>query len=436
MFNPQVIDRRLNRLAEVIRRGIDPRFTFKDYSIAEVEGWVERLDELWDPQLQSMKRQFTVEEEAFVRHELNRCKADFLYWSTRYAFLKSKKAELIRFHPTAVQSIILQKIDREEYNAVINKSGDGVLLAIMKARQLGCSTLSEIIIAHRVFFYSSTTALIAADVDTRNANLYEMLCRVLDNLPYWMKPRSSDPKKDYRVKNQQLYFADQDSVIRLGSSSNMQGGDSGEIKGSLGTGMTLPLVHLSELALWANPEQINDALLPSIPMSARTFVIFESTAKGRGNWWHQTWERSKRGLGRLKPVFIPWYTDPETYTIKAPSEWSPSSDAIFHSNYVKETSSKWTGKVVELTRDQLFWWERTRAEYIDGKMLNKFLAEYAYDDTSAFQASTVSVFPTEMIEEMRQRTAHQPTLVEIKPKMKIDAENSGWSERGLTAPNG
>jgi hypothetical protein len=278
------------------------------------------------------------------------------------------------------------------------------------------STISDMILAHRTFFYGNTTALIAADSDDRTPNLYEMVIRCYDNLPWWMQPRSADPKRDYRVKNKQIYFADQDSVVRFGSSGNMQGGDSGQEKGSLGTGMTLPLVHLSELALWQNPYQIMDALMPSIPMSPRSFAVLESTAKGRGNWWHEKWEAAKRGLGRFRPVFIPWYTDPGTYKKPAPADYVPSDRALQHAERVKNTSERWVGKVVHLTRDQLFWWETTRAEYVDGKILPKFLAEFTSDDLESFQNTTIGVFPADMLDDMRHNTTRMPILVEIKPK--------------------
>lgn len=278
MFHNTIIERRLNNLAGPIIRDLDPAFTFKDYTLEECAEWVERLEDAWDPVNGVQIRPLTLEEEAYIRHEVNRCKADFLYWATRYAMLKDKNMSLIRFKPTPVQEIILGKFAAAEFDVVTGKTGDGLIFAVMKARQVGCSTLSELVIAHRVFYYAHTTALIAADVDERTQNLYEMLVRIYDNLPWWMQPRSADPTKDYRVKNKQLYWHDQDSVIRVGSASNMQGGDSGGEKGSLGTGMTLPLCHLSELALWPNAAQIDDALMPSIPHGPRTFAIFESTA--------------------------------------------------------------------------------------------------------------------------------------------------------------
>jgi hypothetical protein len=420
MFHPAVVERRLSNLAADVRETADPAFSFKEYSIAEVADRVETLEKVFDSEEGALTRPLTADEEAFIRHEINRSKGDFLYWATRYAFLKDKHASLVRLAPTAVQELLLKRIAKEEYDALYNKTGDGIILMVLKARQLGVSTISDIIIAHRVFFYANITAMIASDIDDHTENLYGMVGRVLDALPWWMVPRSKDVQRDYRKYNKLISFADQDSVIRFVSSNNMAGGDSGQSKGSMGTGQTLHLAHLSELALWVNPAQIDDALMPSIPRSPRTFAVFESTAKGRGNWWHTSWGLAKRGIGRQKPVFIPWYTDPNTYKVPAPDNWKPSEDSLLHAEAVKNKSSAWVGQTVNLTRDQLYWWEMTRAEYIEKRELSRFLAEYTADDLESFQNTTLGVFPSELIADMKQKAAaRNPIYVSVKPKMDI-----------------
>lgn len=417
MFHNSIIDQRLNNLADGIRKSSDPNFSFKEYSPLEVEAWVNRLEKVYDPSSEKLLRDLDNEEEGYIRNEINLCKANYLYWATRYCKIKTKNMDLVVIKPNAGQQLFLKKAAQAEFDAITGKSGDGIIFMVLKARQLGISTISDSIIAHRCFFYGNSTALIAADVDERTQNLYEILVRILDNLPWWARPRSVDPKRDYRAKGKLLTFADQDSVIRIGSSANMQGGDSGQDKGSIGTGMTLPLVHLSELALWQNPWQIDDALMPSIPMSPRTFAIFESTAKGRGNWWHEKWEDSKRGLGRRRAIFLPWYTDPDTYKLPAPLDWTPSDRALAHAARVLETSPRWVDRSVTLTKDQLYWWEKTRAEYVSGRVLHKFLAEYTADDLESFQNSAIGVFPSELIDDMRESINRMPILIEIRPRM-------------------
>lgn len=410
MYNAAVVSKRLTKLADTLRRDIDPTFTFREYTPEEVDGWVARLADAYDPEKEVLRRALTVDEVAFIRHEIHRCKADARYALTRYFWIKTKGQELVRFAFMESQEIIFARIAERELAAVRGETGDGILLAILKARQLGASTLTEGLIAHRVFFYGHTTGLVAGDVPEQTEYLFSMMVRIYDHLPWWMKPH-----RQYSVKGSQMYFDVQDSLVLGASGLSVRGGDSGQERGSMGTGKTIALAHLSELALWQNPYQIDDALMPSIPEHPRTLAIFESTAKGRGNWWHKLWQGATRGVKRPKPVFVPWYAESHTYTRPAPVGWTPSQDGIAHAVRAEEVSLEWVGRVVRLTREQLYWWECKRAEYIADNVLNKFLAEYAADPDEAFQHTTASVFDSQMLHSLRQQ-AQLPVLVEILPR--------------------
>lgn len=420
MYSEAVVARRMSSMASAIRAGGNPTFTFKDFSLAEVDEWVARLDALYNPADDTFTRTPAGDEEAFIQHELARCKVDFRYWLERYAKITNKKAELVRVIPTHVQNLFLQRVAAEEDRAVSGESGDGILLACLKARQLGISTISECLLTHRVFFYSHVTGIIASDVEEHTMNLYEMVARLLDASPWWLRPRSADAKKDYRAKNTLIAFADQDSKLRFSSGKNMQGGQ-GEEKGSIGTGSTPHLAHISEFALWPNAEQVFDSLIPAIPATPRTLVVLESTAKGRGNQWHETWERSTLGLGRFKPVFFPYYTDPNDYRLPAPSDWAPNDHTIQHAERVWATSDKWCGQPVRLTRDQMYWYEGKYNEYRHARLLHKLYAEYASDPDEAFQSGVVGPFPPELIADIRMRATQQPIIVNLTPRTGIHA---------------
>ncbi len=416
MFHPAIVQKRLTKLADAVRVNTDPLFTFRDYSREEIDEWNEKLDAVYNPVDGSLLRTLTVDEESYIRHQILRCKADFRYWLENFCWIKGKEATLIRVSPTHVQELFLKKAADAEMRSLSGKTNDGLLFAVLKARQLGVSTIADCIVAYRINFYGNIAALVASDVEEHTQNLYEIIARIFDHLPWWMKARSDDPKKDSRVKNKMIAFADQDSLIRFSSGKNMQGGQDQE-KGSIGTGQTIHIGHVSEFALWPNAEQVYDALLPSIPVSSKTFFVIESTAKGRGNEWHLTWERAKKGLGRLTPIFFPYYTDPYDYRTPAPEGWQPLPHTLEHAHHVEDTSHQWLGKTTRLTTDQMFWYENKYAEYKDARMLYKLYAEFAIDDLSAFQATTMGPFNSEMIEDMRMKANGNPTLVEIRPRL-------------------
>ena len=125
----------------MLRATVDPKFEFSEISADEIADWVEKLDGIYDPTAQSLLRPLTLEEESFIRHEINRCKVDFRYWATRYARIKDKQMNLVPLIPTVVQELFLQKAAKAELDAVNGRTGDGVLLIVLKARQLGISTI-------------------------------------------------------------------------------------------------------------------------------------------------------------------------------------------------------------------------------------------------------------------------------------------------------
>lgn len=414
MYHPEVARKRLDRLVDAIRAKADPRFAPREYSIREIEAWTARLEQICDPK-KGLTRGLTEEEERFILNELTISKADALYWVTRYPRIKTKEARLERISLMESQEIIFHHLGRVEKLAIEGKRGDGVMLMVLKARQLGASTLTEALIAHRCFLYSNLMALIAGDVPEQSAYLFDMIERIYENLPWWMKPA-----KTYHTKDEGMYFEATDTLISVGSGKSVRGGDTlGQGRGQIGRGKTPHLVHLSEVSTWENAEQIEDSLEPAIPRVPTTLAIAESTARGRGNAWHDMWLAAKKGLGRWVPVFIPWYAESRTYRRPAPEGWEPSELAKAHAEKAKTVSAKWCGRTIELERDQLFWWETTRTEAIERRKLHIFLAEYTADDLEAFQNTGRSVFPFELLHEIRQQQTREPVVVDVRPKVEL-----------------
>ena len=97
--------------------------------------------------------------------------------------------------------------------------------------------------------------------------------------------------------------------IKVGSaekSDSARGGDSA-------------LVHCTEVAFWVKtenktPEQIVRSACSGVLFAPLTMEIYESTANGTGNYFHQEWERAKRGESDKEPLFVPWF-DIEMYEL-------------------------------------------------------------------------------------------------------------------------
>src|SRR5207247_1179748 len=105
-------------------------------------------------------------------------------------------------------------------------------------------------------------------------------------------------------------------------------------------------------------------------------------------------------------------------------DWTPSLIAVKHAAKVLEDSPRWMGKSVTLAKNQLYWWECKRAEYIESNILNKFLAEYCSCPEEAFQHTTESVFSSEVLHELMQNAKPMIALAEIVPRTDLKARTA------------
>jgi hypothetical protein len=411
MFSTQVIEHSTKLLWDTWKPGFLPH----ESSIAEADDLMRRLakavDEKGNP-----TREISQEEHALIVNERLLCKANFKYWAERYAFISKGAATVERMYPLlATQEFILDRIAEVELKTFEGASNDGVLINLLKgARQIGGSTLAEVIAAYKFTQQSHLHGLIAADEPKTSAHLFDMFERVVAKLPWWLKPQVTE-----HVKDSEMLF-DTESHIWMGSGKSTRGTE-GQ-RGQLGRGKTLSYVHLSEVSTWEGAEQIDSALFFAIPRTSRVFVMLESTAKGRHNWWHTHWETSKKGgmtpAGTFECVFIPWYAarDLSKYSVVAPAGWTPSEHTQKIAKITEETSPRWMKRRVILTREQLYWYEATRAYYESKDDLGTFLEEVgSADDDETFQHSGRSVFGNAIIQKIRESARPLAAMLEVGP---------------------
>ena len=101
-------------------------------------------------------------------------------------------------------------------------------------------------------------------------------------------------------KNKML--VDRDCVVSIGSMQKPDSLRAGDIK----------MAHLSEVGLWKrtkekSPEDVIQTILGSVPREPFTVVVLESTAKGIGNFFHDTWCDAVDGKSAYTPLFVPWF---------------------------------------------------------------------------------------------------------------------------------
>lgn len=374
-------------------------------------------------------RSLTTEEDAFITHERLLSTLDFRYWAERWAYVAKETQDTEPIFPLwTSQELLLARIGEIEAVRHAEGSPDGILINCLKARQLGASTIVEVILAHGVTTQRGLRGLVAGDVQEQSQYMFGMAETVITNLPWWLKPPLQAHQRGLR------WAATTGSSLQAAWGKSARGGlaDREKAKGNLGRGRTYSRVHLSELSSWERPEQINDALLPGVPIRPRVFGAFESTAKGRYDWWHEHWLATEKGLRvsgrRFDNVFIPWYIEPDKYWLPAPAGWAPAATTLAHSAAVEIDSPKWClGRTIRLSREQLYWYESTRAAYDSADELYKFFEEFCSTPTEAFQHAGRSIFSAKTLERCKSYE-RPPILVRVRPAKDI-AQLKQWEKK-------
>lgn len=261
------------------------------------------------------------------------------------------------------------------------KAGKPVRIIILKARQMGFSTLTEAII----FWYTVTSeqseSLIVAHQEESTGNLFRMSKRFLDELPGPLKPMT-------RASNGQELNFDKPSQSRSpkkGLGSRIRCATAGGR--GIGRSYTLSCLHLSEFAFWPGDKQETlTGLMQAVPDKAGTIVIMESTANGYDAFkdiWDRAVERQRAGEEGFIPVFFPWYEMPE-YEREIPPGFRRTPE--------EETLAETFG-----LNDRQLSWRRWCIENNCNGDLNLFKQEYPATPDEAFIATGACVFDKEAV---------------------------------------
>lgn len=420
MYSQAVIQHRTKQVEAAFAASL-PDGHLQTFPVDYCRAMVGLLDGIYDHDRQQPSRPFTQDEQIFVAHERLRIKIDFRYFAERYWLIQSEGQTLKPLYPLwESQTILLGELAYHEEQRWRAKHPDGLLFNALKGRQLGISTAIQALLGHRVTTQTYVKAIIASDVPANSGSqgIFGMFELGFDNLPWWLRPAVK-----LRNVDSHLVLANGSSVI-VESGKSMKGGlqDEGGQKGQLGRSKTFSLGHLTELSSWEYPETIDDALMPAIPVTPRTLMGRESTAKGRHNWWHEEWLVTAEGLGRCFNVFIPWYAERSKYWLPPPPTWVPTSETLAFAKRVEEKGPQYMRRPVTLDQEQLYWYEQRRAEAVRKEALYKFLEEYPAEPEEAFQYSGRSIFSIETMDRLERQARPLIDVWRVAPASDLAAD--------------
>lgn len=195
-----------------------------------------------------------------------------------------------------------------------------------------------------------------------------------------------------------------------------------------GRGFTLHSLHLSEFALYQNPEKKSKALFNAVPDLPGTMIVIESTADGY-NLFRKLWVAAVRGDSAYFPLFIAWFEDPQYSMPFANSEEREDFiQTIGRGEYGEDEP-----ELVEtgVTPEQLKWRRWAIQNKANGD-IRAFWQEYPAKWEEAFLATGRQVFSpalvakviakTERTDPIAQRGVIQPQTWEKSTYMKREIE--------------
>jgi hypothetical protein len=402
-----VYDREISDLA-IERAAAHLGFRPRRYPLDHCRSNIEHFDKLWDRRSKKLVRDLRPDEIEWIRNERTICRHDVSYFFPRYYSILSWDGSVRPLDLNVAQRIILDIFAEHERRQI------AIALITLKARQLGLTTEYEGFVCHRVTFWPHTQGLVASSDPENSGKMAEIMERAWANMPWWLKPRVTAYNSGESIE-----FGDQDSAVAIQWLNQNT---------DLGRGRTPLVAHISEVPDCPDPRsKLDSGLLRAMHESPWMMLVLEGTAKLMGDWWHDTWKSSVAGwpLGtsRLRPVFLPWFVGQDIYPTPAwlrahpiPPDWKPARLTDRHAErakaYVRRNDllRKQLGPDWEMPREQMWFWETTRQEYIEKKALNTFYREMPADDLEAFQTTGASVFDAELIAAYREK-AEEPKAV-------------------------
>lgn len=415
MYHPDVIAAKAERIERKFGASL-AEGRLQRSPVATCQEYVRRLSLLWDPKKKQQTRPFSSDEEQFILHEKLLCGIDFPYAAERYIYINYAGQSLRPMYPLwESQRLILGAMARQEMDHWRSGHPDGLLFNILKGRQLGASTLAQSLLAHRVLTHQQVRTMIASDVPQNSGSegLFGMLELVVAHWPWWLKPAIQ-----FQTKNQHIIFANGSRVV-VEAGKSMKGAlqDEGGTKGQIGRSKTYSAVHLSEITTWEHPQEINNSLLPAVPITPRTIMCRESTAMGRNNYWHLEWKAAAAGKDpRFFNIFIPFYAERSKYWLPCPADWIPSDDTLAFAKRCEEHGPAYMHRKVDLSKEQLRWYEVTKAKAVHDDALYKFLSEYPAEPEEAFQNSGRSIFPVQVVDRVESQARKLVDVWSVKPR--------------------
>lgn len=215
-----------------------------------------------------------------VMKEIVKCGKTPDYFINTYAKITHPQEGLIPFHIYDFQRDLLKDFEDYRFNV------------ILKARQLGISTITAAYVAWLMMFHREKNVLVIATKFNTAANLVKKVKSIIRNLPDWLRISNVE------IDNRTSFVLSNGSQIKASSTS-----------GDAGRSEALSLLVIDEAAHVEGLEELWMGLYPTLSTGGRCIAL--STPNGVGNWFHKIYTESESQTNDFHPTVLPWSVHPD-----------------------------------------------------------------------------------------------------------------------------
>jgi len=202
------------------------------------------------------------------------------YFINNYVRISHPIEGLIPFNTYPFQNNMLERFNDHRFNV------------ILKARQLGLSTITAAYIVWFMLFHREKNILVMATKFQTATNLVKKVKSIVKGLPPWIKVA------DICIDNRASFELSNGSQIKATSTS-----------GDAGRSEALSLLVIDEAAHVDGLDRLWTGLYPTLSTGGRCIAL--STPNGVGNWFHKIYVDSEEGLNDFFPSVLPWDVHPD-----------------------------------------------------------------------------------------------------------------------------
>jgi hypothetical protein len=212
--------------------------------------------------------------------EILKCGKDPSYFLKTYARISHPLHGLVPFKTYDFQDDLLKDFNDYRFNV------------ILKARQLGISTITAGYVVWMLLFHRDKNVLVMATKFSTAGNLVNKVKKIMKNLPEWLRIANID------IDNRTSFVLSNGSQIKASSTS-----------GDAGRSEALSLLVLDEAAHIEGLEELWTGLYPTLSTGGRCIAL--STPNGVGNWFHKTCTDAEAGANNFHLTNLPWDVHPD-----------------------------------------------------------------------------------------------------------------------------